>query len=168
VGAVSLGGAASIATVVVALLALTGVLGISFRSARGTQILRNAEAVADSWRERADAMEVRAKARDEAIKDLQDKLAERDREISLLQGKILTLEEMVTGRSAIEELARQFQQRNVHMSERVTEALMQINAIRGDVRQNYDLLLSLVREDDSRERPGRPRQAGSGSTPEGS
>jgi predicted RNase H-like nuclease (RuvC/YqgF family) len=168
VGAVSLGGAASIATVVVALLALTGVLGISFRSARGTQILRNAEAVADSWRERADAMEVRANARDEAIKELQDKLAERDREISLLQGKILTLEEMVTGRSAIEELARQFQQRNVHMSERVTEALMQINAIRGDVRQNYDLLLSLVREDDSRERPGRPRQAGSGSTPAGS
>lgn len=134
-----LAGAASIATIVVALLALVGVLAISFRTGRNAQILSNAEAIADSWKDRAAAMEEKAKGQGEAVRDLQDKLAAKDHEIGQLQGEILTLRDLVTGRSAIQELASQLTVRNAQIDDRIEEML-------GLLRDSNELLREM-RED---------------------
>ncbi len=142
----SLGNVASVIGIVAGLLALVGVLAVAFRTGRSAQIIKNSEAVAASWKERAEAMEKKAAARDEAIKDLQDKLRMRDEEVLKLRANMATLQDLVTGRSAIEQLGREMSDGSKVTEQRMGEVLEQVGTVRTDVRHSYEILTRIERK----------------------
>ncbi len=66
--------------------------------------------------------------------------AAKDAAITELQGKVAVLQDMVTGKAAVEQLAAGFGQMVAHMDERVSEALKQAGAIRGEVRDVHEAI----------------------------
>src|SRR6266536_3457039 len=116
-----------------ALLAAAGVAGAAFRSARTGQVVTELQRLADTRKEKA---------------------ADLDRAIAELQGKVQVLQDMVTGKAAVEQLASDFGQMVAHMDERVSEALKQAGAIRGEVRDVHEAIeavaAALARRDGTR------------------
>ncbi len=130
-----------------ALLAAAGVAGAAFRSARTGQVVTELQRLADTRKEKAADL-------DRAIADLQAEGAAKDAAITELQGKVQVLQDMVTGKAAVEQLASDFGQMVAHMDERVSEALKQAGAIRGEVRDVHEAIeavaAALARRDGTR------------------
>ncbi len=131
-----------------ALLAAAGVAGAAFRSARTGQVVTELQRLADTRKEKAADL-------DRAIADLQAEGAAKDLKITELQGKVAVLQDMVTGKAAVEQLAAGFGQMVAHMDERVSEALKQAGAIRGEVRDVHEAVeavaAALARRDGGRQ-----------------
>jgi predicted RNase H-like nuclease (RuvC/YqgF family) len=110
-----------LAAVVAVLLAIAGSIGgvAVFRSTRNTAIVTNYKQAADSYRERAEALEVETR-------DLHATNQQQAQQIAALQAQVQTLGDIVSGRSAIEELHR-------HMSESLGAITRQIDAAQGAV-----------------------------------
>src|SRR6266496_2887283 len=109
-----------------ALLAAAGVAGAAFRSARTGQVVGELQRLADTRKEKAADL-------DRAIADLRAESAAKDAAITELQ-------DMVTGKAAVEQLAAGFGQMVAHMDERVSEALKQAGAIRGEIRDVHEAI----------------------------
>jgi len=120
----------------------------AFRGGHSAQIVNNATATADSWKERS-------ASQDAAIEGLHQKIQEKTDQITALQTRISVLSDMVTGRVAIEQLTREFRE-FVEQRERATiaytakvdarlqETLDQVNAIRTDVHGNAEKIMSVA------------------------
>ncbi len=107
-----------------ALLAAAGVAGAAFRSARTGQVVTELQRLADTRKEHAVE---------------QDRIiARQGLQITELQGQVQVLKDLFTGKAAVEQLAADFGQMVAHMDERVSEALKQAGAIRGEVRDVHE------------------------------
>jgi hypothetical protein len=111
------------------------VVGASFRTGRSAQVLANYKAEAESWQGRALADE--------------EALAEANRQLTGLRIRVAALQDMVTGKTAVEQLAADFRsfmalrEQNFtqvieHMDAAIAEALKQVNATRGEVRDVHE------------------------------
>lgn len=91
----------SILVAIVAVIGLLGtaaaVVGGSFRVSRHTQVVAN-------YRDAAQAWEAKASAQGNEITELRSELAEREKEIIELRSRVSILQDMVTGKSAIEQI----------------------------------------------------------------
>jgi cell division protein FtsB len=83
--------------IIALLLAVAGVLGISFRNGKNTTTLAN-------YREAAQAWEAKSNAQESQIKDLQDQVAALTLENTRLDAEMHTLRDLVTGRAELQAL----------------------------------------------------------------
>lgn len=117
------------------------VLAGTWRISRNTATVNNFRDSALSW-------ETKSKSQDEEIEKLHRDLAARDREVSDLQGRVGTLQDMVTGKSAVEELTSSMTQLVALFDTRLTEALAHSAETRAEIRGNtrkLDDLAALVK-----------------------
>jgi hypothetical protein len=77
-----------------------GVIGVSLRIGRNTQTIANYREAATSW-------EAKAKAQEGQIEELQAADTAKATQITELTAKVQLLQDMVTGKTAIEQLAAQ-------------------------------------------------------------
>jgi chromosome segregation ATPase len=94
---------------------------------------RNTSTLAD-YREAALASDARANALKAQVDELQLNLLSKDKELAVLKQQVLTLRDMVTGKSDLAEMNRKFEDLVIKMNEQVGEALHQASAIRTELR----------------------------------
>lgn len=85
---------------VAVLLTAAGIIGtwLALRVSRNTQVVTNYKAAADAW-------QARAVAQGDEIKGLQESLEETRHQNTELQAKVNVLQDLVTGRHAVDELS---------------------------------------------------------------
>lgn len=126
------------ATVVALLIVVAGILAVTFRNARTAQSIKN-------WRELAESYEAKSNQQEGKIAELQHKAVEetrtreaemkkKDIQISNLQERVSTLQEILTGRAAFEELSLAITGLVSQLQERTSESLSQMNEIRSELR----------------------------------
>lgn len=79
-----------------------GLIGVSFRVGKNGQTVSN-------YREAASAWETKARAQAEEITTLQEQLADAKHRLGELEARLQLLQDMVTGRAAVADLAAQVQ-----------------------------------------------------------
>lgn len=125
---------------------LSGVVAVAavWRSGRNNATLQNLKDATESYKLRSESQDVTISdmRREHAgeVADLSARLADRDREIADLRSRVGVLQEMVTGRTALEQLAGAFGEfaANYRASEAkilaaVTAAHQSVDALRGDL-----------------------------------
>lgn len=98
------------------LITAAAVIGASFRNSHQAQVIANYREAANSWKEKAEAQDV-------AIKELEARDAEKERQIAELTGQLTMLRDLVTSRPDFERLTVDFERMVQRMDDRVGEAL---------------------------------------------
>lgn len=135
------------------------VLAGSFKNTRDKKTLESLKTSADAW-------EAESRAQDLKIKNLEDENAEKDRKIADLTSRLDVLQDLVTGRSAIEDLTRiveQFSQASVMRVGEIMSAIESAQAGVATVNASVDGL-----RDDLARRATRPPGTKRSTTPGGS
>lgn len=104
------------------LITAAAVIGASFRNSHQAQVIANYREAASSWKEKAEAQDV-------AIKELEARDAEKDRQIAELTGQLTMLRDLVTSRPDFERLTVDFERMVQRMDDRVGQALALRNEI---------------------------------------
>jgi predicted RNase H-like nuclease (RuvC/YqgF family) len=110
-------------------------VGASARNSNNAQTLANYREAAASWKEKAEAQDV-------AIKELEARDAEKERQISELTGRLTMLQDMVTARPAFEQLASDFSRMVAQIDTRMAEVLAQGTELRRELRQVHDVIIT--------------------------
>jgi hypothetical protein len=79
------------------LFTAAGIAGGSWRISRNTQTVALYKDTAEAW-------EAKSKSQDARIAELEEAEHRKDREISELRGQVATLQDLVTGRSALQDM----------------------------------------------------------------
>ena len=134
----------TLGTTVIALVALltflaagAAVVAAYWRSGRNSATLTN-------LKDAVDAYEAKVKAQDLTIADLQHsrtaeveelngRLASKDREVTELQARVAVLQDMVTGKSAIDRLTQAVDQFTTRTDERGALILSEVQSMRAEV-----------------------------------
>lgn len=116
------------------IITAAAVAGASARNSHNAQTLANYRETARSWKEKSEAQDV-------AIKELEARDAEKDRQISELNGRLAMLQDMVTARPAFEQLAADFNRMVGQIDRHLADALSQGAEIRAELRQVHDAVL---------------------------
>lgn len=118
----------TILSVIGFLVTAAGLVGISFKVGRNAQTVSNYRDNADSW-------EKKALSQSGEIADLQARLVANDAVIRRLQDRVGLLEEMVTGKAAINELAVTISTSFVNLQAHVDSRMEQL---RDDIRGKHE------------------------------
>jgi predicted nucleic acid-binding Zn-ribbon protein len=113
------------------LLTAAAVAGASARNSHNAQTLANYRDAAQSWKEKSEAQDV-------AIKELEARDAEKDRQLSELNGRLAMLQDMVTARPAYEQLAADFSRMAGQIDRHLSEAMTQSAEIRRELSRVYE------------------------------
>lgn len=146
--------AANIITIVAViglLITAATVVGGSFRVSRNTATVTRYKEAADSWQAKAVAQDEKIEAQEERINHLTSEIAEKDAvftaelaskdtQISRLQGRLSVLQEVVTGKAALEEIAQRQTEFVTAWNDRTSEILNQVGAVRGENRAIHERL----------------------------
>lgn len=116
------------------IITAAAVAGASARNSHSAQTLANYREAARSWKEKSEAQDV-------AIKELEARDAEKDRQISELNGRLAMLQDLVTAKPAFDQLAADFAHMVSQIDNRMTESLSQVNEVRRELRQLHDVVL---------------------------
>jgi len=122
----------TVVAVVSLLLTAAGAIGGQYRINRTDRSVKITKEIAEAW-------EAKAQQQESQIADMKQLAAEReqettaalaakDTEIAELRARVQVLQDLVTGKSAIEDLA-------IRLDTRLTELFSEINVVRGDVRK---------------------------------
>jgi uncharacterized protein HemX len=84
------------------LVTAAGIAGGSWKIQRNTQTVAVYKQAAEAWEAKSKAQDAHIETQDDQIIKLGESMAEKDRQIAELRGQISTLQDMVTGRSAVE------------------------------------------------------------------
>jgi chromosome segregation ATPase len=147
----SLGDVESTAVIVGAII---GILGFLFAVATllggNYRVARNAKIVAD-YEAGYKGLQAKSEGQRQEIEELQrqgtekdSRIAELEHELSDLKGRMSVLQEIVTGKPAIEELTKQMAAAVTMMNDRAGETLMQIGQLRTEVSAAHTNILSAV------------------------
>lgn len=107
----------------------------SFRTTNNKTTLANLQASAAAWKSKSETQ-------DGEIAELQRHANEKDQKISELQGQVGVLQDLATGRSAIEALVGVVHDSVEKTELRVSEILSQTGETRAEVRAMHDMLVS--------------------------
>lgn len=120
----------TIVAIVTLLITAAGAIGGSWKISRNTQAV-------SIYRENAKAWQDKAELHEERIRELEAGSAAKDTQITGLKAKLAQLEDMVTGRSLLEQLIRD-------VNAQTSETMAQMGDIRGDLRANSEALSSIA------------------------
>jgi Tfp pilus assembly protein PilX len=132
---VTIEGVLVVVAVVTLLIAAAGVVGGQFRISRNATAIKITTEIAQAW-------ENKAKVQEQQIHDLElsaakqsqqttAALAAKDAEIAELRARVEVLQDLVTGKSAVENLA----QDHKRLEGKISETLQQVGIIRTDLRK---------------------------------
>lgn len=110
------------------------VIGASARNSHNAQTLANYRDAARSWKEKSEAQDV-------AIKELEARDAEKDRQLSELNGRLAMLQDMVMGKPAFDQLVADFARVFAQMDSRAATIMGQLDGIRGDLHDVHESVL---------------------------
>ena len=127
-GLFNAGNIGSIAAVLAVLVAAASIIGVSFRNGRSAQVLANYKGLAESYA-------LKHQEQEAEIKALQERLAQKDIQLSALQERVSTLQELVTGRATYDQLAADFGRLVTQNESRTAEILAQTGQVRSEVRE---------------------------------
>jgi len=131
-----------------ALAATVLVVAGAFRTGRSAQTLVNYRDVASSWKDKAEAQ-------DQTMARMQQQLDEKTSRIASLEAKVATLQDMVSGRVAVEQLTaefrlfvddrqRSFEAYTAKVDARIAEMMALAAETRADVRGNAERIARLM------------------------
>lgn len=132
------GNAGSLAAVLALLVAAASIVGISFKNGRSAQVLANYKGLAESYA-------LKHQEQEAEIKDLQERLAQKDIQLSALQERVSMLQELVTGRATYDQLAADFGRLVTQNESRNAEILAQAGEVRSEVRTIHAMLEEMKR-----------------------
>lgn len=132
-GIFNAGNLGSLAAVLAVLVAAASIVGVSFRNGRSAQVLANYKGLAESYA-------LKHQEQEAEIKALQERLAQKDIQVGALQERVSTLQELVTGRAAYDQLAADFGRLVTQNENRNAEILALAGAVRTEVREMHVLL----------------------------
>jgi chromosome segregation ATPase len=142
----------SLVAVIGLMITAAAVVGGSFRVSRNTATVTRYKEAADSWQAKAIAQEQHIAELRTEVTSLQADNGAKDAKISELQGRINVLQEVVTGKGALEELAREHNEFISQWQRRTDEVTKEIGDIRGEARAIHERLDAISAQLERRER----------------
>lgn len=104
------------------IITAAGIVGAAFRSQSSAQALNNYKTLAESYKETVDQQKGQIDRQEQQILALQDAMSNKDTELAVLGQKIQTLQEVITGRAALEELGQGVSAVRVQVAELLAQA----------------------------------------------